>query len=73
MNNLKMLAVVLIVLGVLGLVYGTFSYTSQTHDIKLGSLEMTVHEKESVSIPVWGGVGAVGLGALLLLFGKRSA
>jgi uncharacterized membrane protein YidH (DUF202 family) len=73
MSNLKLLAVLLIVVGVFGLAYGTFSYTRQTHDIKLGSMEMTVQEKESVNIPVWFGVGAVGLGAFLLLSGKRTA
>jgi hypothetical protein len=73
MNSQKIFSAILITVGVLGLVYGTFSYTKETHDIKLGSMEMTVHEKESVNIPVWAGAGAIGLGALLLLFGKRTA
>jgi hypothetical protein len=67
MNGMRMLAVVLIVAGVLGLVYGTFSYTKETHDIKMGSIEMSVQENRTVGIPVWGGVAAIGVGALLLV------
>jgi uncharacterized membrane protein YidH (DUF202 family) len=72
MSPVKILALVLIVVGVLGLVYGTFSYTKETHDIKLGSLEMSVDEKQTVNIPVWGGVGVVGAGVVLLLVGKKN-
>ena len=72
MNAIKMAAVVLIAAGVLGLVYGSFSYTKDTHQAKLGPLELSVKEKETVNIPVWAGVGAVVVGgALLLAGGKR--
>jgi hypothetical protein len=67
MSTIKIVAILLIVAGSLGLVYGTFSYTKETHDVKMGPIEMTVKEKQTVSIPVWGGVGAIGVGALLLL------
>jgi hypothetical protein len=53
MNPLKMTAVALIVAGVLGLGYGSFSYTKQTHDIKMGPIEMSVQEKQTVNVPVW--------------------
>jgi len=71
MNIIKSFGIILIVAGVLGLVYGGFSYTKNTEEIKMGPLEMSVQEKESVNIPVWAGAGAVGLGALFLLFGNR--
>ena len=72
MNAVKMAAIVLIVAGVLGLAYGGFSYTSDTHEAKLGPLELSVKEKETVNIPVWAGVGAIVIGgALLLVGGKR--
>ena len=45
MNSVKIAAIVLIVAGVLGLAYGSFSYTKQTHDIKIGPIEMSVQEK----------------------------
>jgi LPXTG-motif cell wall-anchored protein len=73
MNTVKILAVVLILAGVLGLVYGSFSYTKKTHEAKLGSLELSVKEKQTVNVPVWAGVGAIVVGGgLLLLRSKRS-
>jgi uncharacterized membrane protein len=73
MNAIKMVAIVLIVGGVLGLVYGGFSYTKETHEAKLGPIELSVKDKQTVNVPVWAGVGAIVIGgALLLLGGKRS-
>jgi len=71
MNAIKMVAIVLIVGGVLGLVYGGFSYTRQTHEAKLGPIELSVKDKQTVNIPVWAGVGAIVIGGALLLFGGR--
>ena len=73
MNTLKSTALVLIVAGVLGLGYGSFSFTKETHDVKLGPIEMSVKEKETVNIPVWAGIGAIAIGAALLLLGGRKA
>ena len=73
MNAIKMVAIVLIVGGVLGLVYGGFSYTKETHEAKLGPIELSVKDKQTVNVPVWAGVGAIVIGGALLLFGgKRS-
>ena len=71
MNALKMAAVVLIAVGVLGLVYGSFSYTKDTHETKLGPIELSVKDKETVNIPVWAGVGAIVIGGGLLLVGGK--
>jgi multidrug transporter EmrE-like cation transporter len=71
MNGSKIAAIVLIVAGVLGLAYGSFSYTKQTHDISLGPIEMSVKEKQTVNVPVWAGIGAIAIGAALLLLGGR--
>ena len=57
MNAVKIAAIVLIVAGVLGLVYGRFSYTKATHEAKLGPIELSVKEKQTVNVPVWAGVG----------------
>lgn len=73
MNTLKIPAIVLIVAGILGLAYGSFSYTKQTHDIKLGPIEMSVQEKETINVPVWAGVGAIVIGGGLLLLGGRKS
>ena len=71
MNALKIPAIVLILAGVLGLAYGSFSYTKQTHDVKIGPIEMSVQDKQTVNVPVWAGVGAIVIGGALLLFGAR--
>ncbi len=73
MNALKISAIVLIVAGILGLAYGSFSYTKQTHDIKMGPIEMSVQEKETINVPVWAGVGAIVIGGGLLLLGGRKS
>jgi hypothetical protein len=71
MNAVRMAAIVLIAAGVLGLVYGSFSYTRDTHDAKLGPLEVSVKDRETVNIPVWAGVGAIVIGGALLLVGGK--
>ena len=71
MNALRIPAIVLILAGVLGLAYGSFSYTKQTHDVKIGPIEMSVQDKQTVNVPVWAGVGAIVIGGALLLFGAR--
>jgi LPXTG-motif cell wall-anchored protein len=71
MNGVKILAIVLIVAGVLGLVYGSFSYTKNTHEAKLGPIELSVKEKQTVNVPVWAGVGGIVVGGALLLFSRK--
>jgi hypothetical protein len=67
MSALKIVGIILIVAGTLGLVYGSFSYTKETHDAKIGPLELQLKEKETVNVPVWAGVAAIAIGAGLLL------
>jgi hypothetical protein len=67
MNAVKIVGIVLIVAGILGLVYGSFSFTKETHEAKIGPLELQVKEKETVNVPVWAGAGAIVIGAILLL------
>ncbi len=68
---MKIAAIVLVVAGLLGLVYGGFSYTRDKTALKLGPLELSLKERETVNIPVWLGVGAIVVGGLLLVFGSR--
>ncbi len=67
MDNKKILAIVLIAAGVLALVYGGFSYVSSTDTTKIGPIKITTQDKERVNIPLWAGVGAIAVGAVLLL------
>jgi hypothetical protein len=71
MNTVKIVAILLIVAGIAGLLYGRFSYTKETQEIKVGPLEMSVAEKQTVNIPVGAGVGAIVGGAVLLLYASR--
>jgi len=71
MNATKLLAIALITAGILALVYRSFSYTKETHEAKLGPIEMSVKDKETVVVPVWAGVGAIVVGGALLLSGGR--
>jgi hypothetical protein len=67
MKIIKLVAILLIVAGALGLIYGGITYTSSTHDAKIGPIEMSVKDKKTVNIPIWAGVGAIVVGAGLLL------
>jgi multidrug transporter EmrE-like cation transporter len=67
----RIVGIVLIAAGVLGLLYGGFSFTKETHTAKLGPLELSVDEKERVSVPVWLSVGSVVAGVVLLAFGRK--
>lgn len=72
MNAVKMAGIVLIAAGILGLVYGGFNYTRNTHEAKLGPIEFSIQERESVNVPVWAGVGAIVVGGVFLLLGGKS-
>ena len=73
MNAIKMAGILLIVAGILGLGYGSFSYTSATHETKLGPLELSIKEKQSVNVPVWAGVGAIVAGSAVLIFASKKS
>lgn len=72
MDAQKIVGILLIVAGALGLGYGGFSYTRQTHQADLGPLHLSVDEKQRVNIPIWAGIGAVVIGGLLLVVGRKS-
>jgi len=71
MNGIKMVAIGLIVAGALALLYGGFTYTKDTTAVKIGPLELSVKEKQTVNIPIWAGAGAIVLGGLLLVMGGK--
>ncbi len=72
MNSTRIAAIALIVAGILGLVYGSFTYTKDTHETKLGPIEIAVKDKETVNIPIWAGIGAIVIGGFLLTVGKKN-
>jgi LPXTG-motif cell wall-anchored protein len=72
MSALKIVAILLIVAGIIGLVYGGITYTRTTHDAKLGPFEVSVKDKETINVPVWAGVGAIVAGGALLLVRRKN-
>lgn len=70
MNAIKLLGAALIVAGILGLIYGGFTYTKDTHEAKLGPIEFTIKDRETVNVPIWAGVGALAAGVFLLFIRK---
>ena len=67
MSALKIVAILLIVAGTIALAYGGITYTKTTHDAKIGPIELSIKDKETVHVPVWAGAGAILLGGVLLL------
>ncbi|ATA52083.1 hypothetical protein D3C87_933830 [compost metagenome] len=72
MNATRIVGILLVVAGIAGLGLGGFSFTKETHQAKLGPLEFSVKEKQTINIPAWAGVAAIVVGgALVLLGGKK--
>ncbi len=57
MSAVKIVAIVLIIAGLLGLVYGNFSYTRETQEAKIGPLELTVKDTADGQCPGLGRCG----------------
>jgi hypothetical protein len=70
MGSTKIVGIILIVLGCMGLAYGGFSYTKETTKAKIGSLELKVQEQETVNVPLIVSAGAIGIGIFLLVAGR---
>lgn len=68
---MRIFAILLIVAGILGLAYGGFTYTTEDQEAKIGPVEFVVKKNKTVNIPVWAGVGAIVLGGVLLVGGRR--
>jgi drug/metabolite transporter (DMT)-like permease len=71
MNTTKIVGIVLIVGGVLGLVFGGFSFTKQTTKAELGPISLSVQEKQNVNIPLWASLIAIAAGAAVLVVGSK--
>ena len=71
MNSTKLIGIILIAAGCLGLAYGGFSYTKETTAMKVGPIELKVQEKENVNVPLFVSAGAIAVGVFLLVAGGR--
>lgn len=72
MSGQKLAAIILIVGGILGLTYGGFTYTKDTHSADVGPLHLEFKEKERVNIPMWAGIAAIIGGVAILATSKRA-
>jgi hypothetical protein len=73
MKPLMIVGVVLIVIGVIALAYGGFSFTTSEKVAEIGPLKIEKDKTRSVSLPpVLGGLALVG-GIVLLVVGARRA
>lgn len=70
MTPLKVLAIILVVAGALGLAYGGFTYTRNSEHLKLGPVELSVKQTRTVNVPIWLGLGAIVAGGALLAMRK---
>lgn len=69
----RTLGIVLIVLGIVGLAYGGFTYVKDRESVEIAGLELTVEERETIPIPpIVGGLSLI-VGAVLLAGGRRAA
>jgi TRAP-type C4-dicarboxylate transport system permease small subunit len=71
MDAIKLVAVILIIAGILALLFGGFSFTKEKHTAHIGSIDLSLKEKEHVNVPLWAGVAAIVVGAGLLLMRPR--
>ena len=67
------IAIVLIALGAFGLARGEFSYTEEKHEAEIAGVELSVKDKETIAVPQWMSIGAIALGAILLVAGRRKS
>jgi len=72
LSAIRIIAIILIIAGIAGLVYGKFTYTKATHEAKFGPLDFWVKEKRTVNVPMWAGIAAIVSGVLLLFVPTRT-
>ena len=70
MGAARILGIILLVAGLLGLAYGHFEYTKETHEAQFGPFKFSVAEKETAVIPSWVSVAAIVAGVVLLVVRK---
>ena len=70
-SPMRIAGVILVIVGALALAYGGFSFTKETHKAEIGPLKFSVQEKERINVPQWAGLGAILVGVVLLVAGKK--
>jgi uncharacterized membrane protein len=71
MSATKILGIVLLVGGILGLLYGHIDYTKETREGQIGPLKFSVTEKETTVIPSWASIAVIIAGLALLVINRK--
>ena len=71
MNVMTIIGIILIVLGVVGLIYGGITYTSSKDVVDLGAVKLQVDQKKEIPLSPIAGARAVAVGVILMLVGRR--
>ena len=71
MNVARISAGILIIIGIFGLAYGSYTYTKETHTADIGAIELSIKDRRTINIPLWAGAAAVAIGTASLLYGWR--
>ena len=67
----RVVGMILLVVGLIGLAWGGFTYTQKQHNVDLGPVDFNVSEKKTVPIPPIAGAAAMVAGLALLVAGSR--
>ena len=70
---MKVIAVILIVVGILMLIFRGFSFTQEKKVVDLGPLEINKKEKKSVGWPVYAGGLSLAAGIIMLVADKKKS
>ena len=69
---MRLLGIILIILGVVGLAYGGITYTRRSETVSVGPVSATVKEKETFPLsPIVSGVALLAGIALVVAGGRR--
>ena len=71
MGGVKVIGAIVLVVGILGLVFGHFEYTKETHEGQFGPFKFSVAEKETAVIPSWASLAVIVVGVVLLIFNRK--
>jgi hypothetical protein len=71
MSATKMLGIILLIAGLVGLFYGHFEYTKETHEGQFGPFKFSVAEKQTAVIPSWASIAVIAVGVVLLVAGRK--
>jgi len=68
---MRVIGIILIVLGIIGLAYGGITYTRRRDTVSIGPITATVKQRETVPIPPVAGAIALVAGIGLVIAGGR--